>query len=71
MIAELNNLSDLTKAYELATSLRGEALSVLSDVSPDMRRNYKRLIDILWSRFEPRNQSALKSKIKLENTERN
>jgi hypothetical protein len=65
MIAELNNWSDLTKAYELKTSLRGEALSVLSDVSPDMRRNYQRLIDILGSRFEPRNQSELyRAKIK-------
>lgn len=59
MIAELNKWDNLTKAYELATSLRGDAQTVLSDISPNMRRNYQQLVNVLGSRFEPRNQSEL------------
>lgn len=59
MIAELNKWDNLTKSYELATSLKGDAQTVLSDISPNMRRNYQQLVNVLGSRFEPRNQSEL------------
>ena len=59
MIAELNDRNDVTKAYELATSLKRDAQTVLSDRSPNMHRNYLQLVNILGSRFEPRNQSKL------------
>ena len=59
MIAELNDWNDVTKAYEFATSLKRDAQTVLSDRSPNMRRNYQQLVNILGSRFEPWNQSEL------------
>lgn len=59
MIAELNKWNNTMKAYELATSLRGDAQTVLSDISPEMRRDYTQLVNVLSSRIEPRNQSEL------------
>ncbi|KAL3862063.1 hypothetical protein ACJMK2_038690 [Sinanodonta woodiana] len=59
LVAEINQWDDHQKALELATSLRGAAQGVLSDLHPDMRRNYRSLVNALASRFEPENQSEL------------
>lgn len=72
MIAELNKWNNTMKAYELATSLRGDAQTVLSDISPEMRRDYTQLVNVLSSRFEPRNQSELyRAKMKNKMRKRN
>lgn len=72
MIAELNYWSDETKALELATSLRGPALSVLSDLRPEYRYSFRHLVSALSSRFEPENQAEiyktqLKSRVRRKN----
>ena len=55
MIAELNDWNDVTKAQ-----------TVLSYMSLNMRRNYQQFVNILGSRFEPRNQSELYRVIKIK-----
>ena len=59
MIAELNGWDDFSKAMELATSLRGAAQGILSDMRPELRTNYTYLVAALTSRFEPTNQTEL------------
>lgn len=59
MIAEINGWDNATKALELATSLRGSAQAILSDLRPDQRRSYDHLVAALVSRFQPSNQSEL------------
>jgi hypothetical protein len=49
----------LQKALELATSLRGPAQAVLSDLRPDLRRSYAHLVAALTSRFQPSTQTEL------------
>ncbi|CAG2208406.1 unnamed protein product [Mytilus edulis] len=44
------------KAYELATSLRGVAQGIVTDIEPAKRLNYDYLVSALTSRFEPANQ---------------
>lgn len=72
MIAEFNKWNNTMQAYKLATSLRGDAQTVLSDISPEMRRDYTQLLNVLSSRFEPRNQSELyRAKMKNKMRKRN
>ena len=59
MIARLNRWNDTTKAMELATSLKGPAVSILTDLEPEHRRDYGRLVSALTARFEPDNQSEV------------
>lgn len=61
MVCELNAWSHapVVKAMELATSLRGQAQAVLSDLEPSERRSYEHLVQALTTRFEPENQSEL------------
>ena len=59
MTSELNRWDDNVKAMELATSLRGAAQSILSDLRPEQRRSYDSLVDALTARFEPNNQTEL------------
>ena len=59
MISQLNNWDDVTKAMELATSLRGVAQGVLSDMRPETRCSYRHLVSALANRFQPENQSEL------------
>ena len=49
----------LFKAIELATSLRGVAQGVLSDMRPETRCSYRHLVSALASRFQYENQSEL------------
>ena len=59
MVCEINGWDDITKALELATSFRGSAQAVLSDLRPDLRRSYVHLVAALTSRFQPSNQAEL------------
>lgn len=59
LIAEMNRWDPLSKGMHLATSLRGEALSVLGDLDTSMRRNYDSLVAALSKRFGSQNQTEL------------
>ena len=59
LVAELNQWSDHVKAMELATSLRGLAQSVLTELSPRNRHDYQSLTNALEARFEPTNQAEM------------
>ena len=59
MVADLNGWSDEVKAMELATSLRGNAQSVLTDLSAADRRRFSALVTALANRFEPVNQTEI------------
>ena len=59
MTSELNRWDDTVKAMELATSLRGAAQSILSDLRPEQRRSYEYLVSALTARFEPINKTEL------------
>ncbi|CAC5410912.1 unnamed protein product [Mytilus coruscus] len=65
----INKWSIIEKALELATSLRGTDQSILTDLRPKMRTNFKQLTAALASRFQPENESEMyraqmKSKIR-------
>ena len=53
MVSQLNGWNNETKAMELATSLKGPALSVMVDLDPTMRNNYTELVSALENRFKP------------------
>ncbi|CAC5401811.1 unnamed protein product [Mytilus coruscus] len=59
LIAAINKWSDIEKALELATSLRGTAQSILTDLRPEMRTNFIQLTTALASRFQPENQAEM------------
>jgi hypothetical protein len=59
LTAEMNRWDDISKAMELATSLRDAAQSVLVDLDPQQRRSYEVLVSALESRFGPGRQTEL------------
>lgn len=59
MISVVNNWDNAMKAYELATSLRGVAQGVVTDIEPAKRLDYDSLVKALTSRFEPENQANM------------
>ena len=59
MVAEFNRWDDITKAFELALSLRDDAQVTLSDLKPQERKHYRSIVTALTSRFEPEDQSEL------------
>jgi hypothetical protein len=59
LVAELNAWNDYTKALYLATSLRGVARSILTDMDPTMHHDFSALIACLNQRFGPDNQSEM------------
>ena len=59
LISEINQWNDTEKALELATSLRGTAQSILTDLRPEMRVNFRQLTSALASRFQPENQAEM------------
>ncbi len=59
MVAEINEWSTHTKALELATSLRGSAMGVLTDLDVSQRRDYEVLVTALAARFEPANTAEI------------
>lgn len=59
MISDMNGWNNTTKAMELVISLRGTAQTILSDIRPELRKDYDHLVKALTDRFEPSNQSEL------------
>lgn len=59
MVSEINQWDHATKALELATSLRGQAQTVLSDLRPEQRKSFAHLVSALAARFEPQNLSEM------------
>jgi hypothetical protein len=59
ILQDVNHWDETEKAFELATSLRGPAQSVLTDLCPEMRVNYLHLTSALSSRFQPENQAEM------------
>ena len=59
MISTVNKWDGNTKAYELATSLRGVAQGIVTDIEPSRRLDYNYLVSALTSRFEPANQENM------------
>lgn len=55
----LHGWDNKVKAMELATSLRGAAQSILSDLKPEHKSDYDQLVKGLTARFEPTNQTEL------------
>ncbi|CAC5382815.1 unnamed protein product [Mytilus coruscus] len=59
MISELNCWTDTQKAMFLATSLSGNAQSVLADIDPIKRKDYQSICAALTSRFGTENRTEL------------
>ncbi|CAC5390686.1 unnamed protein product [Mytilus coruscus] len=59
MVAAVNKWDDNAKAFELATSLRGVAQGVVTEIEPLRRFDYNYLVSSLTSRFEPVNQENM------------
>ena len=59
LAAQANRWDRNTHAIRLAFSLRGSAQVLLSDLTPEIRQNYYRLVTTLTERFEPQNQCEL------------
>ena len=70
MVADLNGWSDTEKARYLATSLQGQALTVLHTLSASDRCDYHKLTSVLTDRFD-QNRSAELALVKLDNRKRN
>ena len=59
LLAELNKWSEVEKATHLAVSLRGTALTVLTNLTPERRRDYNTLTAALENRFGSGHQAEL------------
>ncbi|CAC5385728.1 unnamed protein product [Mytilus coruscus] len=59
MVAAVNNWDDHTKAYELATNLRGVAQGIVTEIEPLKRFDYTYLVSALTSRFDPVNHENM------------
>ncbi|XP_028417631.1 uncharacterized protein LOC114542079 [Dendronephthya gigantea] len=59
IVAEINRWDGTEKAAFLATSLRGQALTVLSNLPPESRVHYPSLVAALESRFGSQRQAEL------------
>ena len=69
MLARVNNWNEIEKATYLADSLKGPALTVLSNIPRDNLYNYSSLITALEARFGSVHQAEL-YRIKLKNRTR-
>ena len=69
MLADVNHWSDAEMATYLAVSLRGSALTVLTNVSPDHRGEYVALVAALNKRFGSAHQADLSGKAEGMNSE--
>lgn len=72
ILAEINNWDCSRKALYLASSLSGNALSVLGELPPTERRNYSLLVEILRNRYGSENRaevfrSQLQTRVKNKN----
>ena len=59
LLSDLNNWTEDVKALELASALRGQAQSILSDLLPEHRKSFPHLVESLTLRFEPDNQNEV------------
>ena len=59
LLAEINRWNEVEKATFLAISLKGPALTVLSNLSAESRRDYPALVAALESRFGSAHQAEL------------
>ena len=59
LAAQENGWNQHTRSIKLACSLRGRAQALLSDLTPEIRKNYDRLVNTLTERFEPQNQCEI------------
>lgn len=59
LAAHANRWDKHTSAVRLACSLRGSARALLSDLNPEVRYDYERLVTTLTERFEPENQCEI------------
>ena len=59
MVSQLNGWNNHTKAMELATSLKGPALTVMVDLNPTLRSDYLELVNALDIRFKATSSSEL------------
>ena len=59
MVCRLNGWTDEVKALKLATSMRGTAKCILTDLKPEQLDNYQNLVNALSMRFEPKNQCEM------------
>ena len=59
LAAQANKWDKNMRAIRLACSLRGSAQALLSDLTPEIRQGYDRLVTILMERFEPQNQCEI------------
>lgn len=59
LAAHANRWDKPTSAIRLACSLRGSAQALLSDLTPEVRYDYDRLVTTLTERFEPENQCEI------------
>lgn len=69
IVANINNWNNEEKAAFLATSLKGQALMVLSNLPPEGRSHYESLVTALESRFGNRRQTEL-NRMKLRSRSR-
>ena len=69
MLARVNHWTELEKATFLAVSLRGPALTVLSNLAPERRYDYQHLVTVLQNRFGAANQAEL-NRMKLKSRTR-
>ena len=59
LLNDLNNWTEEVKALELASALRGQAQSILSDLIPDHHKSFPHLVESLTLRFEPDSQNEV------------
>jgi hypothetical protein len=59
LVAEMNKWSQHQKALHLATSLKGEAQSILDDLDSDQLRNYSALVNKVNQRFGSEHQTEV------------
>ena len=59
LTANMNNWPKRIKAFKLAVSLKDAASEVLNNLSRDERYDYDVIVEALYNRFQPRNQTRL------------
>ena len=69
MLAQLNGWNEAQKATYLAVSLRGTALTILTNLPPGQRSEYRSLLSALDNRFGTAHQTEL-NRVKLRNRTR-
>ena len=58
-VADLNGWNERERAQYLAVSLRGEACQIIQLLNPEIRRNYRQLVEAMNRRFHPNHSESL------------